>query len=48
MLLNFLTTEGSSISQPALPAKNIAFFNEFLIVLMTRSATDGPLSVNLE
>ena len=41
-------TDGSSLNQSALPAKNIGFFNKFRIVLMNRPAMEGPLSVNLE
>ena len=48
VLLYCLITDGSSVNQSALPAKNFGFFNKFLLVLMTRSAIDDLLSVNLE
>ena len=41
-------TDGKSLNQSALPAKNIDFFNRLRINLITRSAIDGPLSVNHE
>ena len=40
--------DGSSLNQSAIPFKKIDFFTKLLIVLETRPAIDGPLSVNLE
>ena len=41
-------TDGSLLSQSALPARKIGFFNRLRIVLLTRSAIEGSLPVNLE
>ena len=41
-------TDGSSDIQLAFPFSNTGFFNKLRIVLITRSAIEGPLSVNLE
>ena len=40
--------DGNSINQSALPAKKTVFFNKLRTVLVTRSAIDGLLSVNLQ
>ena len=48
VLLYCLITDGSSINQSAFLFSNTGFLNTFRIVLMTRSAFDGPLSVNRE
>ena len=47
VLLYFWITDGSSINQLAFPLPNTGFFKKFLIVLITRSAIEGTLSVNL-
>ena len=41
-------TDGSSLSEAAFAFLNTGFFNKFLTVLMTLSAFEEPLSVNLE
>ena len=41
-------TDGNSLIQLAFPAKNIGFVNRLRSVLITHSAIDGPLSVNLK
>ena len=48
VFLYCLKTHGSSLNQSAFPAKKTGFFNKLRIVLITRSAIEGPLSVNLE
>ena len=40
--------DGKSLNQLALPFSNTGFFNKLRIVLMTRSAIEGPLCGNLE
>ena len=41
-------TDGSSDNQSALLVEKIGLFEKILIVLMTLSTIEGPLSVNLE
>ena len=48
VLLYCFITDGISINQLPLLAKNFDFFNRLRIDLITRSAKDGLLSVNLE
>ena len=40
--------DGNSEIQSALPFSNTGFFNKLRTVRITRSAIEGPLSVNLE
>ena len=48
VILYLLTAADSSVNQSALPTRKIGFFNKFCIVLTTRSAILGLLSVNGE
>ena len=41
-------TDDGSDAQSDFPFSNTGFFNELRIVLTTRSAIEGPLSMNLE
>ena len=48
VLLCFLKTDVNSDIHEVFPSKKAGFFNKLRIVLITFSAIDGPLSVNLE
>ena len=46
VLLSF--TNGISVNQSAFPFSKTGFFDKLLFLLLTLSALEGPLSVNLE
>ena len=48
VLLYCLVADGNSDNQSAFPFSNTGFFNKLRKVLITRSAIEGPLSVNLD